>query len=201
LIIEPHTLIKFHSENPGISKPLASIQKEIYSFIITECPNVETLLQKFPYLPEKLALEALKCLHSLPNFTTPNPTQNHPILQAHNTPYTNPATNILSWNCGALNTAIPGLQALINKPTPPSIIAIQDTKLTASKSTKYLQRLFPQYKMIFNNTATKTQPRRIQGQPYSKRWTTNFNTSRIHIPKQYHQNPYYRRNISIPTNN
>jgi hypothetical protein len=107
--IEPHTLIKFHSENPRITKPLDSIKNEIYSFITTERPNVEALLQKFPYLPEKLAVEALKCLHSLPNFTTPNPMQNHPILQTHNTPYTNPATNILSWNCGALNTALPGL--------------------------------------------------------------------------------------------
>jgi exonuclease III len=128
---------------------------------------METLLHKFPYLPEKLALETLKCLHPLPNFTIPNPIQDHPILQTRNTPYTNPAINILSWNCGALNTALPGLQAITNKPTPPSIIAIQETKLTASKSTKYLQRLFPQYKMIFNNTATKTQPRRIQGQPYN----------------------------------
>jgi hypothetical protein len=96
--IEPHALIKFHSENPGISKPLASIQKEIYSFITTKCPNEETLLQKFPYLPKNLAHETLKCLHPLPNFTNPNPIQNHPILQAHNIPYTNPATNILSWN-------------------------------------------------------------------------------------------------------
>jgi hypothetical protein len=167
LPIEPHILQKFYLENPGITKPLVSIQKELYSYITTERPNIETLLQKFPYLPEKLALETLKCLHPLPNFTAPNPVQDHPILQARNTPYTNPATNMLSWNCGALNTALPGLQALINKPTPPSIIAIQETKLTASKSTKYLQRLFPQYKMIFNNTATKTQPCRIQGQPYN----------------------------------
>jgi hypothetical protein len=160
-------LQKFHSKNPDITKPLISIHKEIYTFITTERPNIEILLQKFPYLPEKLALETLKCLHPLPNFTIPNPIHDHPILQARNTPYTNPPTNILSWNCGALNTALPGLQALIDKPTPPSIIAIQETKLTASKSTKYLKRLFPQYKMIFNNTATKTQPRRIQGQPYN----------------------------------
>jgi hypothetical protein len=164
---EPHTLQKFHSENPDITKPLDSIQKETYTFITTKRPNIETLLQKFPYLSEKLALKTLKCLHPLPNFTTPNPTQNHPILQARNTPYTNLATNMLSWNCGALNIALPGLQTLINKPTPPSIIAIQETKLTTSKSTKYLQRLFPQYKMIFNNTAIKTQPRQIQGQPYN----------------------------------
>jgi exonuclease III len=164
---EPHPLQKFHLENPCITKLLDSIQKETYTFIITERPNIETLLQKFPYLPEKLVLETLKYLHPLPNFTIPNPIQNHPILQARNTPYTNPATNIVSWNCGSLQTALPGLQALINKPTPPSIIAIQETKLIASKSTKYLQRLFPQYKMMFNNTTTKTQPHRIQGQPYN----------------------------------
>jgi hypothetical protein len=74
---------------------------------------------------------------------------------------------MLSWNCGVVNTTLPSLQALIIKSTPPSIIAIQETKLTASKSTKYLQRLFPQYKMIFNNTTTKTQPCQIQGQPYN----------------------------------
>jgi hypothetical protein len=57
---------------------------------------------------------------------------------------------------------------ITNKQTyPPHIIAIQETKLTASKSTKYLQRLFPLYKMIFNNTNTKTQNRRTQGQPYN----------------------------------
>jgi exonuclease III len=160
-------LQKFHLENPCITKPLDSIQKEIYSFTTTKRPNIETLLKKFPYLPENLALETLKCLNPLPNFTIPTPIQNHPILQAHNIPYTNPATNMLSWNCGSLNTALPGLQALINTPTPPSIIAIQETKLTTSKSTKYLQRLFPQYKMIFNNIATKTRPHRIQGQPYN----------------------------------
>jgi hypothetical protein len=83
----------------------------------------------------------------------PNPIQNHPPINLQNTPYTNPSTKY----CGTLNTALPGLQSLANKPTPPSIIAIQETKLTASKSTKYLQRLFPQYKMIFNNTNISTQ--------------------------------------------
>jgi hypothetical protein len=38
--------------------------------------------------------------------------------------------------------------------------------LTASKSTKYLQRLFSTYKKIFNNTSTQTKRNRIFGQPY-----------------------------------
>jgi hypothetical protein len=100
-------------------------------------------------------------------FHAPHPIQNHPSLNPQNTPHTNPATKIVSWNCGILNTALPGLQLLTNKPTPPAITAIQETKLTASKSTKYLQRLFPLYKMLFNNTNTSTQVRRIQGQPYT----------------------------------
>ena len=58
---KPHTLQKFHSNNPSITKPLESIQKEIYTFITIDRPNIETFLQKFPYLPEKLALETLKC--------------------------------------------------------------------------------------------------------------------------------------------
>jgi exonuclease III len=90
-----------------------------------------------------------------------------PAHKPSNTPYTNPATKILTWNCGTLNTTLPGLQEIINKPTPPSIIAIQETKLTASKSTKYLQKIFLHYKMIFNNTITPTQTRRTQGQPYN----------------------------------
>jgi exonuclease III len=54
------------------------------------------------------------------------------------TPYTNPATKILTWNCGTLNTVLLGLQSLTNKPTPPSIIAIQETKLTKSKSVEHM---------------------------------------------------------------
>jgi hypothetical protein len=103
-----------------------------------------------------MILEALKCLQPIPNYTHLNPIQNHPPINPQNTPYTNPATKMITWNYDTLNTALPGLQSLTNKPTPPSIIAIQETKLTSSKSTKYLQRLFPQYKMIFNNTNTST---------------------------------------------
>jgi hypothetical protein len=68
-----HKLQKFHLENQHITKPLDSIQKELYSFITTELPNIEILQHKFPYLPEKMAHETLKCLQPIPNFTLPNP--------------------------------------------------------------------------------------------------------------------------------
>jgi hypothetical protein len=123
-------------------------------------------------------------LHHLQPHTRPS--------NPYNIPHTNSATNILSWNCGVLNTAIPGIQELINKPIPPSIIAIQETKLTASKSTKYLQRIFPQYKMIFNNTNTKTQHCRTQGQPY--------NNPKIGLLTLIHQQYAFPSNITkIPT--
>ena len=48
---------------------------------------------------------------------------------------------------------MPCLQDLITNPQrPPSIIAIQETKLSATKSTNHIQILFPQYKLFFNNT-------------------------------------------------
>ena len=44
------------------------------------------------------------------------------------------------------------MQSLINhSPSNTSIINIQETKLTATKSTKHIQNLFPEYKLIFNN--------------------------------------------------
>jgi hypothetical protein len=133
-----HILQKFHSKNPLIKVPLESIHKEIYSFITITRPDLATLQQKFPYIPEKMALETLKCLQPIPNFTQPSPIQNHPPITPQNTPHTTLATQMISWNCGILNTALPGLQSLTNTPNPLAIIAIQETKLIASKSTKYL---------------------------------------------------------------
>jgi hypothetical protein len=96
---EPHKLQQFHLENPHITKPLESIQSDIYSYITTDSPNLITLQQKFPYLPEKMAIEALKCLQPIPNFTYPTHVQNYPPINPQNTPYTNLATKIRTWNC------------------------------------------------------------------------------------------------------
>jgi hypothetical protein len=63
----PHILQKYHSENPHITKPSDNIQKTLYSYITMERPNLETLQQEFPYLPENMTKEALKCLHPIPN--------------------------------------------------------------------------------------------------------------------------------------
>jgi hypothetical protein len=38
-----HKLINFHSENPRITVPLESIQKELYTFVTTEQPDLATI--------------------------------------------------------------------------------------------------------------------------------------------------------------
>lgn len=73
LSTDQHILQKIYSENSHIIEPQESIHTYIYSFITTKRPYLTALQQKFPYIPEKMALEALKCLQPIPNFTHPNP--------------------------------------------------------------------------------------------------------------------------------
>jgi hypothetical protein len=82
---DQYKLQKFHLENPHITTPLSSIQSKLYSFITTKRPNLTTLQQKIPYLPEKMINESLKCLQPIPNFTHPNPTQHYPPINPHHT--------------------------------------------------------------------------------------------------------------------
>jgi hypothetical protein len=166
--------------------------EKLYSFITNYQPNLELLQLTFPYLPESLLTEFLKCLYHIPNFIHPTHIQNPPPITPQQNPRTAITTSIITWNCGSLNTTIPGKQSIINKNPQPAIIAIQETKLTASKSTKYLQRLFPTYKMIFNNTSSQTKHNRIIGQPY--------HNPRGGLLTLIHQNYTFLGNISkIPT--
>ena len=48
---------------------------------------------------------------------------------------------------------MPCLQDLVTQfQIPPSVITIQETKLSATKSTKHIENLFPHYKFFLNNT-------------------------------------------------
>jgi hypothetical protein len=82
----------------------------------------------------------------------------------------------------------PRHKSIINKNPQPAIVAIQETKLTTLKSTKYLQRIFPTYKMILNNTSIQTRYNRIVGQPY--------NNPKGGLLTLIHQNYTFPRNIS-----
>ena len=114
--------------------------------------------EAFPYIPRQLLIEALRYKEPINEYTHPNPPP--PInLPTPTTlpPLTSQESYAITWNASSLNTAMPCLQDLITHPQrPPSIIAIQETKLSATKSTQYIQRLFPQYKLFFNNTHNVT---------------------------------------------
>jgi hypothetical protein len=46
-------------------------------------------------------------------------------------------------------------------------MTLQETKFTSKKSPNYLQRLFFQYKLMFNNTHTTTQYNQQPGVPHT----------------------------------
>ena len=148
---------------------------------------------KFPFLPENLLTKSLKCKEPLIEYSHPPPLPNTPAQHPQVNQTTHHSTHIITWNASSLNTALPNLHQLIsNTPNNPTIITIQETKLTATKSTKYIQNLFPQYKLIFNNTHALTRciQQRIPYTPARGGLLTLINNTYA-----------YPSNITIPPNN
>jgi hypothetical protein len=111
----------------------------------------------FCFLPKNLLTKSLKCKEPIHEYSHPPPLPNIPIVGPQITQTTNHITHIITWNAPSLNTTLPNLHQLIsNTQNNLAIITIQETKLTATKFTKYIQNLFPQYKLIFNNTHALT---------------------------------------------
>ena len=118
--------------------------------------NTNALSERFPFLPNNLLNELLRIYELLNEYTHPSPIPQIPPPPIPNAIRNiNSNTQIISWNASSLNTTLPNLQDIIRF-TNPTIIVIQETKLTATKSTKYIQNLFTQYKLIFNNTHALT---------------------------------------------
>ena len=158
-ILTTHPYTKFIETNQNLIFPKKSIHNELYESIHNQnTPHTPITLQKeFPFLPTKLIAESLRCLENLNEYSHPPSTPNTPTPLPRTNLDMNHETNIITWNASSLNTTLPNLQNLINNtPTNTAIINIQETKLTATKSTKYIQNLFPEYKLIFNNTHTFT---------------------------------------------
>ena len=153
-ILHPYT--KFTNNHKKLLNPPTTIHNEIFDFIHQEItpPTMHTLTKKFPFLPNSLLNEALRIYEPLNEYYHPPPIPQIPPPPIPNeTQNINNSTQIISWNPSSLNTALPNLQDIIRH-TNSAIIVIQETKLTATKSTKYVQNLFPHYKLIFNNTCT-----------------------------------------------
>ena len=158
-ILTPHPYTTFVENNQNIINPSNSIHTELYEFIHSQNtpPTPLVIQEKFPFLPQKLITESLRCLENINEYSHPPPLLNISTPTPSTITDTNHETNIITWNASSLNTALPNLQSLINQSfRNTAIIHIQETKLTATKSTKYIQNLFPEYKLIFNNTHALT---------------------------------------------
>ena len=106
---------------------------------------------------KKLITESLRYLENITEYSNPPPLPNIPTTTPSIISHTNHETNMITWNASSLNTTLPNLQSLTNHSLRnTTIINIQETKLTTTKSTKYIQNIFPEYKLIFNNTHALT---------------------------------------------
>ena len=153
-----HPYTDFINNHKKLINPPTTIHQETFDFIHQETipTTIQTLTQKFPFLPNRLLNEALRIYEPLNEYSHPPPTPQIPPPPIPNeTQNINNNTEIISWNASSLNIELPNLQVIIRH-TNLAIIAIQETKLTATKSTKYIQNLFPHYKLIFNNTHALT---------------------------------------------
>ena len=152
----PHPYTQFRDIYKDIITPPNTIHQKLYDYIHinSDTLNIQTLREAFPYLPIQLLIEALRYNEALSEYTHPNPPPSQSLPSPTSPlPLTSQESYAITWNASSLNTAMPCLQDLITNPhRPPSIIAIQETKLSATKSTNYIQRLFPHYKLFFNNT-------------------------------------------------
>ena len=158
-ILTQHPYSIFVENNQDIIHPKNSIHIELYKFIHNQetPPTPITLQKKFPFLLVKLITKSLRCLENINEYSHSPTLPDIPTPAPRIITNTNQETNIITWNASSLNTALPNLQSLINhSPINTVIINIQETKLTATKSTKYIENLFPNYKLIFNNTHVLT---------------------------------------------
>ena len=152
-ISTPHPFIQFTLNNDKTINPTDTMHNEIYDFIhqTSEPIDIHILTQKFPFPPNSLLNETLRIYEPLNEYSHPPaiPQIPQPPIPNENQNYTN-NTQVILWNASSLNTALSNLQDKIQH-TNQAIIAIQETKLTATKSTRYIQNLFLHYKLIFNN--------------------------------------------------
>jgi exonuclease III len=155
---------KTYPHNTTILTTIRQAYSIINDKIAKELPiTPESLNQDLPQLPKKIIQELTKCTQKIneyhPATTT---THNYDTPQNHTRP-NNPPTQtlkIITWNTGCINSSLPGIQELTRTLHPNlHIILIQETKIPKTKSTSYIDRLLPNYKIIYNNSNNTTQKR------------------------------------------
>ena len=154
----PYILEQFYSTHSNLLNKPTSIHQKLYDYIATQPqPNHDQITTKFPFLPSSLIKNALKCKLPITGYIPPPPPPTHPPPQIHNPTYTSNSASIISWNIATLNTSLPCIYKIIQRHNP-AIITFQETKLTSKKPPKYLQKLFSNYTLFFNNTHNTNQP-------------------------------------------
>ena len=80
-ISTPHPYTTFLETNQDIIHPKNSIHIEMYEFIHNQgtIPTPTTLHNKFPFLPNQLISEALRCLESINEYSHPPPLPHQPL--------------------------------------------------------------------------------------------------------------------------
>jgi exonuclease III len=173
----------------------------LYDYIHEAHPITDASLQtRFPFLPPSLITEALRCHESLLEYSRPPPILITPITVPRQQLTLDHQTQIVTWNVASLSTALPNIYELITSfANPPAILVLQETKLTVNKSIKYIQNLFPSYKLLFNNTNTATRCMIRRGIPYTPTRgglltliykTYSYPTNLTKIPTPPHISPY-----------
>ena len=119
-----HLYTEFINNHKKLINPPTTIHKEIFDFIHQETipAIIQTLTQKFPFLPNRLLNKTLRIYEPLNKYSHPPPIPQIPpppipqILPPpipNGTQNINNNTQIISWNASSLNTALPNLQDII----------------------------------------------------------------------------------------
>jgi hypothetical protein len=146
-ILKPHPYTEFINTNQILIRPPNTIHKQLYDFIKqnNNPPNLQLLTNKFPFLPENLLLESLKCNEPITEYSHPPPLSNIPLPQNQIIQTTNNNTYIITWNASSLNTALPNIHNLITSNTAnPAIITIQEKPNQPQQSQQNIYKTYSQ---------------------------------------------------------
>jgi exonuclease III len=178
-----------------------TLHDQLHEFIATKHPSQTTHTQvtnKFPYIPKNMIEASLKTKEPIPGLHIPENTPAPTTNQTNNTYTTEEIDHttsnvqyLLTWNTGSIQSSLPSLDSVLNKTSNPAIVFLQETKLSKNKSHKYIDKLFPEYYILYNGiNSTNTTNRYMPYQPVrggtaiaiSKKYHTKNSTQCISTP-------------------
>jgi hypothetical protein len=97
-ILKQHPYTKFIETHHDLLQTQNSVHKALYTFIHSQetPPTLPVIQRKFPFLPDKLISESLRCLETINEYSHPPPLPNVPIPTTTINTNTNNETNIIT---------------------------------------------------------------------------------------------------------